>query len=105
MKDSQLVFSFLDDKEDLLKILKKKTKKSKKLIYSIIFFSILIIIVIFFCILFCKRKNNQLERFYNSIPASLKSDSNGNFNLDRSGFNTISNSNKLYKARKFYGNV
>ena len=99
MKDSQLKFSFLDDREDLLKNLKKKPKKLKKLIYSLIFISILIII--FFCILFYKRKNNQLERFYNSIPASLKSDSNGNFNLDRSGFKTISNSNKLYKAENF----
>ena len=108
MKDSQLALSFLDDKEDLLKILKKKTKKSKKFRYSLIFISIFIIFLIFFWIFFYKRNkrnNNQLERFYNSIPASLKSDSNGNFNLDRSGFNTISNSNKLYKARKFYGNV
>ena len=108
MKDSQLAFSFLDDREDLLnflKNLKKKPKKLKKLIYSIIFISALFLILIFFYIFFYKRNNNQLERFYNSIPASLKSDSNGNFNLDRSGFNTISNSNKLYKARKFYGNV
>ena len=104
MKDSQLALSFLDDKEDLLKILKKKTKKSKKFRYSLIFISIFIIFLIFFCIFFYKRNkrnNNQLERFYNSIPGSLKSDSNGNFNLDRSGFKTISNSNKLYKAENF----
>ena len=104
MNESQLALSFLDDKEDLLKILKKKTKKSKKFRYSLIFISIFIIFLIFFCIFFYKRNkrnNNQLERFYNSIPASLKSDSNGNFNLDRSGFNTISNSNKLYKAENF----
>ena len=104
MKDSQLALSFLDDKEDLLKILKKKTKKSKKFRYSLIFISIFIIFLIFFCIFFYKRNkrnNNQLERFYNSIPASLKSDSNGNFDLDRSGFNIISNSNKLYKPENF----
>ena len=104
MKDSQLALSFLDDIEDLLnfmKNLKKKPKKLKKKIYFIIFISALFLILIFFYIFFYKRNNNQLERFYNSIPASLKSDSNGNFNLDRSGFNIISNSNKLYKPEKF----
>ena len=100
MKDAQLKLSFLDDREDLLKNLKKKPKKLTKLKYFLIVF-VIFIFFIFFFIFFYKRKNNELERFYNSIPGSLKSDSNGNFNLDRSGFGTISNSKKFYKPEKF----
>ena len=42
--------------------------------------------------------NIDIEKFYNSFPALLKSDSNGNLNLDRSAFISISNKNKYYKS-------
>ena len=42
--------------------------------------------------------NIEIEKFYNSFPALLKSDTNGNLNLDRSAFISISNKNKYYKS-------
>ena len=39
-------------------------------------------------------QSKELEKFYNKIPASIKCDSNGNFNLDKDGFKKISNEKK-----------
>ena len=42
-------------------------------------------------------ENLVFEKFCNLLPSFLKSDSNGNFHLDRSGFKLIPNSKKQYK--------
>ena len=42
-------------------------------------------------------ENPEYQKFYDSLPASLKSDSEGNFHLDKSGFKYMPNNKKKYK--------
>ena len=46
-------------------------------------------------------QSKELEKFYNKIPASIKCDSNGNFNLDKDGFKKISNEKKEYDVENY----
>ena len=46
-------------------------------------------------------QSNELEKFYNKIPASIKCDSNGNFNLKKDGFKKISNEKKEYDIENY----
>ena len=127
LNDQKIAFSFFDD----LKTSKKNKKKLIIFICSIIFISLLVVFfMIFFkrnnnqseqteqfeqfeqfkqskplIIQFKQERkfesDNELEKFYNSIPASLKCDSHGNFNLDKNGFKKLSNDYKDYMRENY----